>query len=178
MKSPAMRAALAPLYRLQVEADKDFDFAMQGYAEAKHLYELRQDAVEKNARAALKKNPHANVVRTDIEEPDASVLRRYLVNDATVEALMDICIENPQGVGVFRDELVSLLKSLDREGQESARGFYLTAWNGNDPYTMDRIGRGRNLRAKAVCVSIAGSTQPGRIAVRSHAGHLSVARTA
>ncbi|SDC23440.1 DUF3987 domain-containing protein [Paraburkholderia lycopersici] len=151
MKSPAMRAALAPMYRLQLEADKDFDFAMQGYAEARHLYDLRQDAVEKNPRAALKKNPHANVPRTDIEEPDAPVLRRYLVNDATVEALMDICIENPQGVGMFRDELVSLLKSLDREGQESARGFYLTAWNGNDPYTRWTASGGAAICARRPC---------------------------
>jgi hypothetical protein len=163
MKSPAMRAALAPLNRLQAEADKDFAFAMEGYAEAKRLYDMREDAIEKNDRAALKKNPHANLARIEIEAPVAPVQRRYLVNDATVEALMEICGENPQGVGVYRDELVSLLRGLDREGQESARGFYLTGWNGNDSYTVDRIGRGRNLRAEAVCLSLAGSTQPGRI---------------
>lgn len=163
MKSPAMHAALAPLNRLQAEADRDFNFAMEGYAEAKRLYDMREDAIEKNDRAALKKNPHANLARIEIEAPVAPVQRRYLVNDATVEALMEICGENPQGVGVYRDELVSLLRGLDREGQECARGFYLTGWNGNDPYTVDRIGRGRNLRAEAVCLSLAGSTQPGRI---------------
>ena len=67
---------------------------------AQRLYDMREDAIEKNDRAALKKNPHANLVRIEIETPVAPVQRRYLVNDATVEALMEICGENPQGVGV------------------------------------------------------------------------------
>jgi Protein of unknown function (DUF3987) len=41
--------------------------------------------------------------------------KRYLVNDTTYEALGVILADNPQGVLAFRDELVSLLKTLDRE---------------------------------------------------------------
>ncbi|WP_157683090.1 YfjI family protein [Burkholderia ubonensis] len=163
MKSPAMAAALAALKHLQSEAIKDYDFKMDGYQEEKGLYELRVEAAQKQIKDALKKNPTAAVQRTELDAPKPPLLRRYLVNDATAEALLDICTENPQGVGIFRDELVSLLKSMDREGQEAARGFYLTGWNGNDPYTVDRIGRGRNNRAEAVCLSLIGSTQPGRI---------------
>ncbi|WP_172411454.1 YfjI family protein [Burkholderia pseudomallei] len=163
MKSPAMAAALAALKHLQSEAIKDYDFKMDGYQEEKSLYELRVEAAQKQIKDALKKNPTAAVQRTELDEPKPPLLRRYLVNDATAEVLLDICIENPEGVGVFRDELVSLLKSMDREGQEAARGFYLTGWNGNDSYTVDRIGRGRNNRAEAVCLSLIGSTQPGRI---------------
>ncbi|WP_431226862.1 YfjI family protein [Burkholderia contaminans] len=163
MKSPAMAAALAPLKRLQSEAIKDHDFAMEGYNEDQDLYEMRVDAAQKQIREALKKSPNAPVQRIELGKPQLPLLRRYLVNDATAEALLDICVENPHGVGVFRDELVSLLKSMDRDGQEAARGFYLTGWNGNDPYTVDRIGRGRNNRAEAVCLSMIGSTQPGRI---------------
>jgi hypothetical protein len=163
MKSPSMAAALAPLKRLQAEAIKDHDFQMEGYSEAKDLYEMRKEAAQKQIKDKLKKNPTGAVEQIEFDEPDLPVLRRYLVNDATAESLLDICIENPQGIGVFRDELVSLLKSMDREGQEAARGFYLTGWNGNDSYTVDRIGRGRNNRAEAVCISLIGSTQPGRI---------------
>jgi Protein of unknown function (DUF3987) len=65
---------------------------------------------------------------------------------------------------VFRDELVSLLKSLDREDQAEARGFYLAAWNGDSSYTFDRITRGLHLHIPAVRLSVLGSTQPGRIA--------------
>jgi putative DNA primase/helicase len=69
---------------------------------------------------------------------------------------------------VFRDEVVSLLKSLDREGQEEGRGFYLTAWNGDSPYTFDRIGRGLNLHIPALCISLLGGTQPGRLSEYIH----------
>ena len=47
--------------------------------------------------------------------------------------------QNPNGVLAHRDELVSLLKTLDREEFAAARGFFLTAWNGKDRYTFDRI---------------------------------------
>jgi hypothetical protein len=36
---------------------------------------------------------------------------------------------------------VSLLNTLDREEFAAARGFFLTAWNGKDRYTFDRIMR-------------------------------------
>jgi putative DNA primase/helicase len=71
---------------------------------------------------------------------------------------------NSNGLLVYRDELVSLLKTLDREDNAETRGFYLTAWNGDSGYTIDRIGRGMHLHIPAVCLSVLGSTQPGRIA--------------
>jgi putative DNA primase/helicase len=69
----------------------------------------------------------------------------------------------PQGVLAFRDELISLLKTLDREEFCAARGFYLSAWNGTSGYTFDRIIRGKT-RIEAACLSLVGSTQPGRLA--------------
>ena len=35
-----------------------------------------------------------------------------------------------------RDELVSLLKHLDRDEQAVARSFYLSGWSGSQPYTL------------------------------------------
>ena len=163
MKSPAMAAALAPVRSLQAAADKVYADALRVYEADKSIYDLRHEADHKRIREVLKKNPTAAITQSNLDQPSEPLLYRYLLNDPTVEALLDIAIENPQGVGVFRDELVSLLKSLDRDGQESSRGFYLTGWNGNSGYTMDRIARGRNIRAEAVCLSVIGSTQPGRI---------------
>ena len=71
--------------------------------------------------------------------------------------------DNPNGVLAFRDELVSLLKGLDREEQSAARGFFLTAWNGTASYKFDRIIRGKT-HIEAACLSLLGSTQPGRLA--------------
>ena len=74
-----------------------------------------------------------------------------------------ILAANPNGVLAFRDELVSLLKTLDREENAAARGFFLTAWNGTSSYTFDRVVRGFT-HIDAACVSLLGSTQPGRLA--------------
>lgn len=162
MKSPAMSAVLAPLKRLDYDASIQFENELALFEAESKVHKMRQDAGEKRAMASLKKNPDAMVSLPEAEGPDEPVHQRYLVIDATVEKLADICAGNPQGVGVFRDELVSLLKSLEREGQESARGFYLTGWNGNDSYVVDRIMRGHQ-RIEAVCLSVIGSTQPGRL---------------
>jgi hypothetical protein len=94
-------------------------------------------------------------------------LRRYVVNDATYEALGVILADNPNGTLAFRDELVSLLKNLDREEHASARGFFLSAWNGTSSYTFDRIIRGKT-HIEAACLSLLGSTQPGRLAEYMH----------
>ena len=74
--------------------------------------------------------------------------------------LIPLLNENPNGVTVFRDELTGFLKSLDREGREGARAFFLEAWNGNGRFTYDRIGRG-TLDILAAIVSIIGAIQPG-----------------
>ena len=52
-------------------------------------------------------------------------------------------------------------ENLDREENATARGFYLTAWNGTSGYAFDRISRG-NTHVDGVCVSLLGTTQPGR----------------
>jgi hypothetical protein len=163
MKSPAQAAAMAPLNMLSAAASKRYSEEMEQFESEQQLHAMRVDAQKKGVAKTLAKNPDATVRLESFDEPETPALKRYVVNDASAEALLDICIENPQGVCAYRDELVSLLKSLEREGQESARGFYLTGWNGNSSYTADRIGRGKNMRAEAVCLSLLGSTQPGRI---------------
>ncbi|WP_167759967.1 YfjI family protein [Paraburkholderia pallida] len=162
LKSPAMNAVLAPVKRIDLEASQRFENELALHESEAKVRKMRQDAAEKKAMATLKKNPDAVVNLHEAEALEPPKLTRYLVNDATVEKLGEICADNPQGVGVFRDELVSLLKGLDRDGQESARGFYLTGWNGNDGYVVDRIMRGHQ-RIEAVCLSLIGSTQPGRL---------------
>jgi putative DNA primase/helicase len=81
----------------------------------------------------------------------------------TVEALGVLLQQNPNGLLVHRDEMLSLLDRMDEEGHADERGFYLTGWAGNSAYTFDRIGRGLDLHVDAVCLSMLGGTQPGRI---------------
>ena len=99
--------------------------------------------------------------------PEEPKLVRYGTNDSSYEALGALLASNPAGLLVERDELVSLLKHLDREEQSVARGFYMTGWSGMHPYTFDRITRG-HIHIEAVCIGVLGNTQPARIAEYIH----------
>jgi hypothetical protein len=71
--------------------------------------------------------------------------------------------DNPSGILLHRDEIVSLLRYLDREENSQSRGFYLTAWGGTQRYDSDRIARGA-IHVDHACLSVLGTTQPGVIA--------------
>src|SRR5215468_3930829 len=94
--------------------------------------------------------------------PEEPKLVRYRTNDSSYEAIGALLVSNPAGILVERDELVSLLKHLDREEQVVAHGFYLSGWSGRQSYSFDRIGRG-HIHLDAVCLSVLGGTQPARI---------------
>lgn len=164
LKSPALEAAIAPLKRLAARANESFADDLAEYEVASRAAKLKVEVSEKEARKRLALNPEADLLAL-LAVPEVAVpeMRRYLANDSTPAALGELLRRNPNGLLVFRDELVSLLRGLDREDQAEGRGFYLTAWNGDSGYTFDRIARGMNLHIPAVCLSILGGTQPGRL---------------
>ncbi len=165
LKSPALEAALSPIKRLAALATEAHQAEAKDYARAVKLAKLKAEEGEKAARKVLARAPETDVSDyLDGEEPEAPALRRFIAVDSNAASLGELHRQNPNGLLVHRDEMVSLLKSLDREDQAEARGFYLTGWNGDSSYTFDRIGRGLNLHIPAVCLSLLGSTQPGRIA--------------
>jgi hypothetical protein len=170
LKSPAIEATLAPIKRLAAQALETYTAAAKWHAIEVKAAKLRAEEGEKTARAELKKKPGADVsAYLGTDEPPAPMLRRYIAIDSNAASLGELHRQNPNGLLVHRDELVALLRSLDREDQAEARGFYLTGWNGDSSYTFDRIGRGLNLHIPAVCLSMLGSTQPGRLA--EYVGH-------
>jgi hypothetical protein len=164
LKSPAMGEALKPIHRLETEAAKENEIAQQAYAAGMDAYELRKQVNKALVRDELKanKNKTAKIDLDFGERPKEPTPVRYRTNDSTYEALGELSITNPTGILVERDELVSLLKQLDRDEQAAARGFYLSGWSGTQPYTFDRIIRGHRHIA-AVCISVLGNTQPARI---------------
>jgi 5S rRNA maturation endonuclease (ribonuclease M5) len=162
MKSPAIGEALKLLHRLEASALETYDNKHREHCTEWQLWKLRSDAAEQAAKTTLKNNPKATF---DLgpPEPQEPVERRYVTNDTSYEKLGELLAQNPNGILAHRDELVSLLKTLDREENAAARGFFLTAWNGKDRYTFDRIVRGKT-RIEGVCLSLLGSTQPSRLA--------------
>ena len=168
MKSPAFSEVLKPLYRLVFAAKELFDKLMSGYEIQTKIAELAEKEAEGKVKKLVTKGDLSGATKllSDLAQggdDPAPVLRRYVVNDASVEALGEILIENPFGVLAYRDELSGLLRSLDKEGQEGARAFYLQGYDGNQSYTADRIMRGKYLHIPAVCISMLGGIQPGKI---------------
>ena len=164
MKSPALREAMRPLRKLEAAALQTFEEELAAWRRDHELSKLRREAARSNTLKAFKKGEAVGLdaLADDFGDKEPQP-RRYVVNDCSVEALGEILRFNPNGTLAYRDELVGLLKSLDKEGNEGARGFFLSAWNGTDGYTFDRIGRGLNLRIEACCLSLLGSIQPAVI---------------
>jgi hypothetical protein len=164
MKTPAIQEPLKPLVRIEIEAKQEFDVACAAHAAEQMVDEEREKAARSAIKKALKDNNEAAASRiaSDAVTPKspAPVRGRCMTNDPTVEKLGEILRENPFGVLVYRDELVGLLKNLDKPGQESARAFYLEAWNGTGRFTFDRIGRG-TIDIEAAILSVIGGIQPG-----------------
>lgn len=169
LKSPAASEALAPLRRLEAQAAEANQVAQANHKAAETLFKLERETAEKGARAALtnkaKLDGRGDALATlqALAEPQAPPMRRHLTSDATAEKLGEICRDNPDGVMVYRDELLTLFADLDNPEKATARGVFLTGWGGTDSYTFDRIQRG-TIRVPAVNLSLCGTTQPSRLA--------------
>jgi Protein of unknown function (DUF3987) len=163
MKTPAMQAALAPLYAIQNDLRKtweqnaEIDDALSGL-DAKNAKRNAEKALRGGdrdaARAAL-----AGLVDGNDDTP----CPRITANDVTVEKLGELLNENPRGLLQIRDELPGLLTRLESEEFQSDRAFYLEAFNGDSSFTYDRIGRG-TVHIECCTMSIMGGVQPSRIA--------------
>jgi putative DNA primase/helicase len=166
MKSPTMNATMAPIKKLQALAFEEYNTRLADYAAQAEIAKLQNSVNKSEVKKRLVKDRTADVSALlkaggAEEEP---IMRRYLTNNASYEALGELLMENPNGLLVESDEIIGLLKQLDVSGQETARSFYLTAADGDKPYTFDRIMRGKGLHIPALCLSIIGGIQPGVLA--------------
>ncbi len=165
-KSPALNEALKPLRRLTVTEFERLETAQAEWETDCKLAEIAKADREKKAKGLAAKDKVAAramlAPNPENQPPPEPKARRYIVNDATMEKLGEILVDNPWGTLAYRDELYGLLTSLDKQGQEGARSFYLTGYDGNQGYTFDRIVRG-TVHIPNVCIAMIGGIQPGRI---------------
>ena len=165
LKSPAVSEALRPLTRLEVEAAREHEERTRQFLALDNVLEVKRGTTDKEyIKKQLKAGRTAEEIGREMAEGEeggeAPARRRYIVNDATVEKLAEILAENPLGTLVFRDELVGLLRSLEKEGREDARAFYLEAWNGDGRFESNRIIRGTTI-VENCALSLLGNIQPG-----------------
>lgn len=163
MKSPSMQAAMRPLKAMQKSANQTWSDAERDRQADGIAAKFKRLAKEQEAKRAAKNGGDFDYSCLIEGEDESAPRRRFLVNDASLEALGEVLRENPLGVMLYQDELAGLLAMLEREGNQALRAFLLTAWSGKDGFTFDRIGRGTRV-IETCAVSILGSIQPGVIA--------------
>nr|WP_281396929.1 YfjI family protein [Sphingomonas aerophila] len=169
LKSPATREAFAALHLFEREAAVRNEAALEELKPLQQLYEMQEREAKRAASSILKDAEDPTFARfsaldilRELEEPTPPRQIRYITNDATPEKLGELCRDNPDGLLIHRDELLTMFTDLDQEERASGRGFLMTGWGGLDGYTVDRIIRG-TIRIEAVNLSLYGTTQPSRL---------------
>lgn len=166
MKTPAISEAQRHLIRLETEAREEYQGKIEAFSLDMEIKKLTRAAISEEIKRAVKKELSDDIERARQRlaalQTDEPTRRRYQTQDTTVEKIGELLNENPRGILINRDELIGWFRSLDRDGHEGDRAFYLEAWNGTQAFTYDRIGRG-TLDIQATCVSIFGAIVPGTL---------------
>jgi hypothetical protein len=127
LKTPAIEEPLKLLGRLEAAAGLAYTQALERWKVQQILAKEREKVDGERIRVALRNGEDATMLAEALLASAGSppVRQRLIVNDATVEKLGELLNQNPQGLLVFRDELTGFLRTLDREGHEGDRAFYL-----------------------------------------------------
>lgn len=164
LKSPTINEGLVPLSRLEIEAKKDFDEKQHRHEAELAAFEASRSSVKDKMRKAgsQAEMDKAKAEFLSLKEQPLPTWRRYKTNDATIEKMSELLSQNPRGLLLFRDELIGMLATWDKEGHETDRAFFLESWNGYGSITTDRIGRGTT-HTENLCVSVFGGIPPAKL---------------
>jgi len=164
-KTPGINTALRFLDRLEARGAERHAAAMKVYEAELAAFEAWQSAIQsamKKAAGGKGDGAKMEIAVADLQgliPPDEPRQRRFKTNDGTVAKIGDILVGSPTGLMVFRDELIGLLASWEREGNEGDRAFYLEAFNGTGGFNIDRVVRGSQF-IPTLCLSVFGGIQP------------------
>ena len=169
MKSPALTHALKPLTTLEKKARVAYEKACQEFAKKEKDMALEVECLKQSLKMDWSqgmgqsiKEKKDHLQRLTQNETTTLKEKRHKTNDPTIEKLIMILKDNPQGILLHRDELSGWLESLSKSGREGSREFYLEAWNGDGSFSMDRVGRGSTF-TESICLAVCGGIQPQKL---------------
>jgi len=169
-KSPAIAEALSPLEAIVTKENTTFSEKTKIWGTEQSILSATADAVKDQLIRCIKRNnieeadtlkERLKTITTELSD-NKPTCKRLKTNDATVEKIVDLLLENPNGLLVTRDELSGWLASLNKPGRDGDRSMFLESWNGYGSYTMDRIGRGTT-HVSSLCLSVFGGIQPDKL---------------
>ena len=108
-KTPSINQVIYPLREANVKEQKEYAKQYAKYREYESLDKKEKQYAEQ------------------IQKP---LSRQFLVNDITLEALVDLHEQNPNAVGIFKDELAGWFKDMNKYRQGSDLEFWLSSWSG------------------------------------------------
>ena len=161
MKSPALSDGTKNLRRIQREFVVEDGDSLLNWKESSSELFMKKKAYEDECRTILKKTGS----RADLppkpeellNEPPKPERRRIVVNDITLEKLVDL-MRKSRGLTMVHDELAGFLLNMSRYHDGSDRQFYLVTHSGGG-YNLDRIARGEQY-VKDLYLNIIGCIQP------------------
>ena len=137
-KTPSIDAIIRPLIE-------------QNNREVRQYIERRQQYEQYEKLTKEEKKNHELV-----PEPTKS---QFIVNDITLEALVDLHQDSYHAVGVFKDELNGWFKDMNRYRSGSDLEFWLSAWSGK-PVAFNRLTRASSFVDRPL-IPVLGGVQPG-----------------
>ena len=136
-KSPSTGAITKPFENLNQKEQKLFDKEEKKYNEYKFL------------------SKEEKKYQDEVKQP---VNRQFIANDITLEALTGLLAQNPNGVGVLKDELNGWVQDMNKYRDGSDLSFWLTSFNGGS-YSSNRKTSG-NTFVDSPFVPVIGGIQP------------------
>ncbi len=151
-KTPAFKLVMQPMRDRQRKA-------LEAHAEAMKHYEADLAHYDKALSAWKRDKKTEEPPPTKPDPPNAA---RYVVQDATVEALAPLLLSNPRGVLLARDELAGWIGSFDRYagGKGGDAAHWLSMHNGESIVVDRKTGNPRTIYVPQASVALTGGIQP------------------
>jgi hypothetical protein len=123
-KTPGFLAATEPLVKVQATAIKAYMKEMAKWKQENTKHEVVENRWKR--RASRQKEDSEPEVPPDA--PPMPVMKRFIVDDITIEALAVVLNDNPRGVIGVRDELNGWFASFDRHAKNGQSGADTSKW--------------------------------------------------
>ena len=136
-KTPAINSIIQPLVDVN----------------SREIREYRKMNEKYEAYAKMSKEDKAN--SEEVRKPNRG---QFIVNDVTIEALVELHEENPNAVGVFKDELAGWIKDMNKYRAGGDLEFHLSAFSNSPAYTTRKTVRDNYIHSPII--PVLGGIQP------------------
>lgn len=149
-KTPALNHAIRPLLKIEKANHERY------VAELNEFRRLYKDWKLKSSRTARTQQGGCT------DEPECPELKRIMCNDATMESILGLLHQNPNGLLDFHDELAGFFHSFDayRKGRGGDAEHWLEIWNAKAVSVDRKSPEQPHIWIPNANVSITGGMQP------------------